>query len=209
MKRSFDIVVASVGLMVLSPLFAAIAVAVKWDSPGPVFFRGVRIGLHGRPFRIFKFRSMVIDAERTGGSTTRLEDPRLTRVGRKLRRHKLDELPQLINVLDGTMSLVGSSSGGRGVHKSIHRRRAGDSVGRPGITDYASIRFVDLASEVGSRRRGRRISPPRPSRKESASPEVRERAIVGARPRHPHDHCQDVVVSSASRGIHNARAPRP
>lgn len=150
MKRLFDVAVAAVALVILSPLFVVIAAAVKLSSSGPVFFRGVRIGRWGRPFRIFKFRSMVVDAEHIGGSTTRLGDPRVTNVGHVLRQYKLDELPQLINVLNGTMSLVGPRPELE-EFTSLYtsEERAILSV-RPGITDYASIRFADLASEVGS-----------------------------------------------------------
>ncbi len=107
LKRIFDLVVATTGLVVLSPVLAAVSVAVKLGSPGPVFFRQVRVGRHGRPFRIFKFRTMVDDAEARGGKLTVGGDGRVTPVGRFLRRHKLDELPQLINVVRGEMSLVG------------------------------------------------------------------------------------------------------
>src|SRR5262249_34899947 len=107
MKRLFDLVVAFPTLVLVSPVMGAIAIAIKVDSAGPVFFRGVRVGRYGRRFRIFKFRSMVVNAESIGGSTTRQDDPRVTRVGRLLRRYKLDEIPQLLNVLNGTMSLVG------------------------------------------------------------------------------------------------------
>jgi lipopolysaccharide/colanic/teichoic acid biosynthesis glycosyltransferase len=106
-KRLFDLVIASGALMLLSPVFAAIAVAIKLDEGGPVFFRQVRVGRNGRHFRIWKFRTMVTDAERRGPQLTMGVDPRVTRVGAWLRRAKFDEIPQFINVLTGEMSLVG------------------------------------------------------------------------------------------------------
>ena len=107
LKRGIDIVCSAAGLIALSPLFLVIAGAVKATSRGPVFYRQTRLARGGREFRIFKFRSMVADAERRGARVTGAGDERVTPVGRFLRRHKLDELPQLLNVLKGDMSLVG------------------------------------------------------------------------------------------------------
>jgi lipopolysaccharide/colanic/teichoic acid biosynthesis glycosyltransferase len=106
-KRTLDVVGSILGLLVLSPLFLALAVAIKLDSPGPVFFTQERLGRGGRPFRILKFRSMVRNADRVATNVSPAGDPRITRVGRFLRKYYLDELPQLINVLKGDMSLVG------------------------------------------------------------------------------------------------------
>ena len=106
-KRLVDLVIASGALMLLSPLFAAVAAAIKLDDGGPVFFRQVRVGRQGRQFRIWKFRTMVADAERRGTQLTMSVDPRVTRVGRWLRGSKLDEIPQFLNVVTGEMSLVG------------------------------------------------------------------------------------------------------
>src|SRR5688500_10020977 len=107
LKRILDVVGSAAGLVVLAPLFLLIAAAIKLDSPGPVFFRQARVGRHGHHFRIFKFRTMT-DVARTGDpQITVAGDVRITRVGHWLRRYKLDELPQLIDVLRGTMSLVG------------------------------------------------------------------------------------------------------
>jgi lipopolysaccharide/colanic/teichoic acid biosynthesis glycosyltransferase len=139
MKRSLDIVLAGLGLIVLAPLLAAIGFVIKVMSPGPVFYRGVRIGRNGLPFRIFKFRTMVIDAERRGGSATAADDPRLTKAGAALRRFKLDELPQLINVLLGDMSFVGPRPE---VEKYVRAYSPAENrilLRRPGITDWASI----------------------------------------------------------------------
>jgi lipopolysaccharide/colanic/teichoic acid biosynthesis glycosyltransferase len=149
-KRTFDLMTASIGLVILSPLFVVIACAVRCDTRGPVFYRGVRTGLNGIPFRIIKFRTMVPDAESLGGKVTARDDARVTRVGRVLRRYKLDELPQLINVIKGDMSVVGPRP-----EVSEYTALYTDeehvilSV-RPGITDYASIELVQLGEVVGS-----------------------------------------------------------
>jgi lipopolysaccharide/colanic/teichoic acid biosynthesis glycosyltransferase len=150
LKRSFDVVVASVGLVLLAPVFAAVALAVRLDAPGPVFYRGVRAGLDGRPFRIFKFRTMVPDAERVGGGSTAKNDPRVTRVGAVLRRHKLDELPQFMNVLLGDMSLVGPRPELLQYAEQYSAEEREILSVRPGITDPASLRFIDLAEVLGS-----------------------------------------------------------
>jgi len=149
-KRLFDILASALGLLMLSPLFILIAMGIKFDSPGPVFYRGERVGLRGRRFRIFKFRTMVRNAEKLGGTTTGENDPRVTRMGRFLRGRKLDELPQLLNVLIGDMSLVGP----RPEVPEYADRYTGEeklilSV-RPGITDWSSLRFIDLQAHVGS-----------------------------------------------------------
>ncbi len=107
LKRGFDIVASGIGLTVLSPVFIVIAIAIRRDSKGPVFYRARRVGQHGKEFRLYKFRSMVVDADQQGPGITSAGDTRITSVGRFLRRTKLDELPQLINVLRGEMSLVG------------------------------------------------------------------------------------------------------
>jgi lipopolysaccharide/colanic/teichoic acid biosynthesis glycosyltransferase len=107
LKRLFDLVVAVLALVILSPLFVAIAVAVVLDSRGPIFYRARRIGQGGQPFHMFKFRTMVAGADRSGPGLTYNGDPRITRVGRLLRRVRLDELPQLLNVVHGSMSIVG------------------------------------------------------------------------------------------------------
>lgn len=106
-KRAFDWLGSALGLFLLSPLLLVLAVAIKLDSPGPVFYRGTRVGLNGVLFKMFKFRTMVVNADKIGGSSTPDDDSRITKVGRLLRRFKLDELPQLINVFLGDMSLVG------------------------------------------------------------------------------------------------------
>jgi lipopolysaccharide/colanic/teichoic acid biosynthesis glycosyltransferase len=106
-KRLFDIIFSFFGLILVFPLLLLFAVLIKLDSKGPVFYRGERVGKDNKIFRIFKFRSMVVDAEKLGGPSTSADDPRLTKLGKFLRKHQLDELPQLINVLKGEMSFVG------------------------------------------------------------------------------------------------------
>ncbi len=148
-KRAFDAAGALAGLLVLWPVFAVVAAAVKADDRGPVFFRQERIGRGGKPFRIWKFRTMVTDAESRGGQLTVGRDPRITRVGAWLRRTKLDELPQLLNVLAGEMSLVGPRPE---VERYVRlytpeQRRVLEMP--PGITDPASLRYVDESEVLG------------------------------------------------------------
>lgn len=140
-KRLFDFIASAAGLMLLAPLFALVALAIKLDDGGPVFFRQERVGLKGRTFRIWKFRTMVDGAERLGEKLTIAGDRRITRAGRFLRRAKLDELPQLINVLKGEMSLVGPRPE---VKKYVDiytdgQEKVLDLV--PGITDPASLKY--------------------------------------------------------------------
>ncbi len=139
MKRLFDIIVSGSALIVLSPVMLLLAIWIKLDSRGPVFYRGSRVGLGGRDFRIFKFRTMVVDAEKLGGSSTADGDPRITRVGKFLRKFKLDELPQLFDVLRGEMSLVGPRPEVRH-YTDMYTEREKKILGvRPGITDWASL----------------------------------------------------------------------
>ncbi len=107
LKRLFDIMSAFFGLVITLPLFLLIAFFIKLDSQGPVFYRGERIGRFGKSFRIYKFRTMVVSAEKLGGPSTAADDPRLTKIGKFLKKYQLDELPQLVNVLRGEMSFVG------------------------------------------------------------------------------------------------------
>jgi lipopolysaccharide/colanic/teichoic acid biosynthesis glycosyltransferase len=145
MKRLLDIAASGVGLLILSPLLLAIAALVRLDSTGPVFYRGVRVGLLGKPFRIFKFRTMVENAEMVGTASTPEDDPRVTRLGRVLRKYKLDELPQLLNVFGGQMSLVGPRPQvSWAVQRYTPDERALLTV-RPGITDFASLHFREEA----------------------------------------------------------------
>ena len=143
-KRVFDLIFSSLGILLLLPLFWVVAIWIKFDSNGPIFFRQERVGKSGRKFRIFKFRTMCLDAESKGRQITVGEDSRITRSGRFLRRNKMDELPQLINVFLGEMSLVGPRPEvPRYVaHYPPEVRERVLSV-PPGITDYASIEYRD------------------------------------------------------------------
>jgi lipopolysaccharide/colanic/teichoic acid biosynthesis glycosyltransferase len=150
-KRVFDVLISAASLVALSPLLLTLAILVKLDSPGPALYRGRRTGKHGDEFNILKFRSMVVDAEKRGGYSTALNDPRITRLGKILRRYKLDEFPQLINVLRGEMSIVGP----RPEVPAYTRMYSGEEMliltVRPGITDYASIKFSRLDLILGER----------------------------------------------------------
>jgi lipopolysaccharide/colanic/teichoic acid biosynthesis glycosyltransferase len=148
-KRAFDLAVASVGLLALAPLLALIALWIRLDSPGPVFFRQQRVGRRGILFNIFKFRSMT-DHPCDRPQLTIGRDPRITRAGQFLRRYKLDELPQLINVVQGTMSLVGPRPEvPRYVACYPPQVRAVVLSVAPGITDWASILFKDESTILG------------------------------------------------------------
>lgn len=142
-KRLFDVIVAAVGLIVLSPLFVLLAIWIKLDSQGPVFYRAERVGKGGRLFRMYKFRGMLDNPAQIGLGITARGDPRVTRAGRFLRGTKLDELPQLINVLHGEMSLVGPRpEDPRYVTLYSLEQRLVLSV-RPGITSPASVAYRD------------------------------------------------------------------
>lgn len=139
MKRLFDIIVSFIGLVVLSPLFLAIAILIKRDSKGLVFFRGERVGRFGKPFKIYKFRTMIANADKLGGPSTAADDLRLTRMASFLKKYQLDELPQLINVLKGEMSLVGPRPEvPMYVNMFTEEEKPILSV-HPGMTDYASL----------------------------------------------------------------------
>ena len=141
MMRAFDLLASLLGIVVLLPFLMLIAVVIKLEGRGPVFFRQVRIGKGGRPFRIWKFRTMVVDAERLGRQLTVGEDHRITRTGNWLRSWKLDELPQLINVLLGEMAFVGPRPEvPRYVSLYTEEQRKVLNL-RPGITDLASIAY--------------------------------------------------------------------
>lgn len=141
MKRLFDIIASALGLIVLSPLFLVLAVWIKVDSKGPVFYRQTRVGWHNKDFRIFKFRSMRVGSDRGSLVTIGGRDPRITKSGYYIRKYKLDEFPQLINVLIGDMSLVGPRPEVRHYvdYWTPEQMRVLDV--RPGITDPASIKF--------------------------------------------------------------------
>jgi lipopolysaccharide/colanic/teichoic acid biosynthesis glycosyltransferase len=147
-KRLFDIVVSALGLVLLSPLIVGAALLIKLDSKGPIFFRQERIGKGFRPFGIFKFRTMVQDAPQKGGSITFGADPRITRAGQFLRKTKIDELPQLINVLKGEMSLVGPRPEVRPYVELFPKDYEAILKVRPGITDLASLKYRDEAATL-------------------------------------------------------------
>ena len=143
MIRFFDLFFSLVGLIVLFPLFIVIAVCIVLDSRGGVFFRQVRVGKNGNDFRLYKFRSMAKGADRKGLITVGENDSRVTRVGRFLRKYKLDELPQLLNVFCGEMSLVGPRPEVRKYVDLYTREQRKVLSVLPGITDYASIEYID------------------------------------------------------------------
>ena len=149
-KRLIDLFFALILLVVLFPVLIIIAIIVKLESPGPVLYCGIRTGYRGKPFRIFKFRSMEKNAELLGGGTTANNDSRITRLGKFLRKTKLDEIPQLFNIILGEMSFIGPrpelpkyTALYQGTEKIIFDVR-------PGITDMSSIRFIRLDELVGS-----------------------------------------------------------
>lgn len=140
-KRLFDMVVSGVGLFFLSPAFLLLATAIKLDSSGPVFYRGVRVGRFGKPFKIYKFRSMVADAEKKGAASTSNTDMRVTKVGIFIRKFKFDEFSQLINVFVGDMSLVGPRPEVQKFVDMYTEEEKQILTTRPGITDWSSIKF--------------------------------------------------------------------
>lgn len=148
-KRLLDLGLAVPLAVLLSPVFAVVSAAIIVDSGLPVLYRGERAGLGGHAFRIMKFRTMIPEAEAVGGGTTALKDPRITKVGAFLRKTKIDEFPQLLNVIRGEMSFVGPrpellqyTSEYSGLERYIVRVR-------PGITDFSSIEFINLDEVVG------------------------------------------------------------
>lgn len=146
MKRTIDLIGAFVALMVTWPLWFLTAVMIKLDSPGPVFFTQTRMGRDGRPFSIYKFRTMTVDAPARGGQLTIGQDARVTRVGAVLRKYKIDELPQLWNILTGDMSLVGPRPEVPRYVKIFADAYAGILTVRPGLTDLASLKYIDEAT---------------------------------------------------------------
>ncbi len=141
LKRGFDVVMSFAGLVVLSPVFLVVSGLAKMGSPGPVFYLGERAGLNGKTFRMLKFRTMVVNADRIGGSSTSGDDPRITRMGGIIRKFKLDEIPQLINVLKGDMSFVGPRPEVVSEVKTYTEDEKRIFLVRPGITDWASLKY--------------------------------------------------------------------
>lgn len=149
MIRFFDFILSLVGLVVLAPIFIVLAIWIKIDSKGPVFYKQVRVGQNGIDFGLFKFRSMVVDADKKGLITVGGRDPRITRSGYFIRKYKLDELPQLINVLLGDMSLVGPRPEVRKYVELYTDEQQKVLSVKPGITDYASIEYMDENEILG------------------------------------------------------------
>jgi lipopolysaccharide/colanic/teichoic acid biosynthesis glycosyltransferase len=148
-KRIFDFICSTLGLIVLSPILIAIAIKIKIGSDGPVFFKQIRVGEKNKEFRILKFRTMVVDAEKLGRQITVGNDSRITKVGGFLRKYKLDELPQLINVFKGDMSLVGPRLEVPRYVKLYNEEQRQVLEVKPGITDLASIRYRDENDLLG------------------------------------------------------------
>lgn len=146
-KRLFDFVLSLLGIVVISPVLACVAMLVKLSSPGPVIYRGLRTGKDGETFEILKFRTMVVGADKGAGTTSR-NDPRITSVGRILRRYKIDELPQLINVLKGQMSFVGPRPELPRYTDLYEGKEILILTVRPGITDFSSIYFIELGNLI-------------------------------------------------------------
>ena len=151
MKRLFDIIISILCLLIISPAMLTATLLIKFEDGGPVFYRGERIGKGGKPFRIFKFRTMVVEAEKIGGLSTADDDPRITKVGKFIRKYKLDELPQFFNVLKGEMSFVGPRPEvGHYVDMFNEEEKAILSV-RPGITDFATLWNPDEGAVLAGR----------------------------------------------------------
>lgn len=138
-KRLFDIAFSLFGLIVFSPILLVVSFLIKKEDGGPIFYRGVRVGFYGKLFRIFKFRTMVVNAEKIGGSSTSDDDPRITKIGLFLRKYKIDELPQLINVLKGEMSFVGPRPEVQYYVNMFTKEEKAILTVSPGITDWASL----------------------------------------------------------------------
>jgi len=150
LKRLLDIAASGLGLLLLSPLLAVVALLVKYGSPGPVIFRHKRMGKGSKPFEVLKFRTMVQDGPRKGGQITFGDDPRITPIGRLLRKAKIDELPQLFNVLRGDMSLVGPRPEVQRYVEMFAEDYKEILRVRPGITDLASVKYRDEAAILGA-----------------------------------------------------------
>jgi lipopolysaccharide/colanic/teichoic acid biosynthesis glycosyltransferase len=149
MIRFFDFFFTLLGLIILLPLFLIVAIWIKLDSNGPVFYRQIRVGKNNKNFKLLKFRSMVTDADKNGLITVGGRDPRVTRSGYFIRKYKLDELPQLLNVLIGDMSLVGPRPEVRKYVDLYNETQRKVLSVKPGITDYASIEYIDENEILG------------------------------------------------------------
>lgn len=150
-KRLLDLALSLAALVLVSPVYLAIAILIRLGSRSPALFRQTRIGLHGRPFTIYKFRTMVVDAHKLGGPSTAGGDPRVTRVGRWLRRFNLDELPQLINVVKGDMSIVGPRPEVPQYVDLFTKEEREILTVRPGLTDWATLWIGDESDRLVGR----------------------------------------------------------
>lgn len=139
MKRIFDIFSSFIGLLIIHPFFIIIALIIKFNDFGPVFYKAPRVGKNGKLFKMYKFRTMVVNADKIGASSTTSSDPRITRIGKFLRKYKLDEIPQLINVFIGNMSIVGPRPEVKFFTDLFTEEEKAILSVKPGITDYASV----------------------------------------------------------------------
>lgn len=150
LKRLFDIIFSFLSIILFLPAFLVIALIIKLGSKGPVFYRGTRVGQYGKLIKPYKFRTMVEGAEELGSSTTAEGDPRITKVGRFLRKYKIDEFPQLINVLKGEMSFVGPRPELEEHVRCYNEEEKIILTVKPGMTDYSCIKFISLDKVVGN-----------------------------------------------------------
>ena len=150
LKRLIDIFFSIMAIIILSPVMIAVSLVIKINSAGPVIYKGARVGKYGEMFSIYKFRTMIDDAEQKGGFSTSIDDARLTKSGRFLRKYKIDELPQFFNVLFGRMSLVGPRPQVKYYTDKYSEIEMLILAMRPGITDLASLYFSDMDSVLGS-----------------------------------------------------------
>jgi lipopolysaccharide/colanic/teichoic acid biosynthesis glycosyltransferase len=148
-KRIMDFMASLILLIILSPLLLIIAILIRFDSVGTIIYTATRGGYHDIPFKILKFRTMIMNADKTGGNTTALNDPRITKVGRILRKIKLDELPQLINIIKGEMSFIGPRPEVLTYTSRYTEEEKRILSVRPGITDISSLKYISLDEMVG------------------------------------------------------------
>lgn len=149
-KRIFDFAISLLMTIILSPILLALIILIKLDDPGPAFFRQVRITTYGRAFRIFKFRTMVVNAEELGTQVTKENDPRVTRIGNKLRKYRLDELPQLLNIITGDMSFVGTRPEVPRYVNCYSEEMLATLLLPAGVTSEASIMYKDENELIGN-----------------------------------------------------------
>lgn len=149
-KRIVDLTISLILFVILLPFLLIIALFIRFDSDGPIIYSALRGGYHDIPFKILKFRTMVVDADKIGGNTTALNDPRITKVGKILRETKLDELPQLLNIIKGEMSFVGPRPEVLAYTSKYTEEEKRILSVRPGITDISSLKYIALDEVVGA-----------------------------------------------------------